>query len=284
MVGRDSYKGMGVDFGDLERRRHPRHLRQQHRRRVRPGGEPFRLPGDRRGGADEKGVAPYHDESERLGLSRSSWGWDAKIADFDNDGSVEVIQAVGFLRGATDRWPELQELAMGNDEFLRDPSNWPRFGPGDDLSGHDRNRFAVAPRGRFWEIAEDLGLSEPGVSRGIAVADVDGDGALDFAVANQWAASSFYRNKGAPAGRSWGCTCCCRSTATDPGRPDRGRGIPAATSSGGPPSGRRPGSGCRTAVCCKPRSTAATATRASGASTCISGSARRIRTPRWKSS
>ncbi len=34
------------------------------------------------------------------------------------------------------------------------------------------------------------------MSRGIAVADVDGDGALDFAVANQWAPSSFYRNQG----------------------------------------------------------------------------------------
>src|SRR5262249_42878050 len=71
---------------------------------------------------------------------------------------------------------------------------------GDDLSGHDRNRFAVRRGDRFWDIAQDLELSEPGVSRGIAVADVDGDGALDFAVANQWAASSFYRNRGAAGG------------------------------------------------------------------------------------
>ncbi len=85
---------------------------------------------------------------------------------------------------------------MGNDEFLHDPRNWPRFGPGDDLSGHGQNLFATRGEGeRFWNIATDLNLVEPGVSRGIAVADVDGDGALDFAVANQWAASSFYRNK-----------------------------------------------------------------------------------------
>jgi hypothetical protein len=32
------------------------------------------------------------------------------------------------------------------------------------------------------------------VSRGIATADVDGDGDLDFAVANQWEPSVFYRN------------------------------------------------------------------------------------------
>jgi enediyne biosynthesis protein E4 len=148
-----------------------------------------------------QGIAPFHDESERLGLSRSSWAWDAKIADFDNDGAAEVVQAVGFAQGMTDRWPELQELAMGNDEFLHDPRNWPRFGPGDDLSGHGRNLFATRGEGdRYWDIAGDLNLVEPGVSRGIAVADVDGDGALDFAVANQWASSSFYHNQTPAAG------------------------------------------------------------------------------------
>ncbi len=44
-----------------------------------------------------------------------------------------------------------------------------------------------------------MNLIETGVSRGIAVADVDGDGALDFAVANQWAPSSFYHNQGRTA-------------------------------------------------------------------------------------
>jgi len=38
------------------------------------------------------------------------------------------------------------------------------------------------------------------VSRGIATADVDGDGDLDFAVANQWEPSVFYRNEGASGG------------------------------------------------------------------------------------
>lgn len=204
VVGRDSYKGMGVDFGDLNgdgildifvsNIADEFALEESH----------FAFLGTGQAARMRVGLAPYHDESERLGLSRNGWGWDAKIADFDNDGAGEVVQALGFMRGATDRWPELQELAMGNDEFLRDPRNWPRFGPGDDLSGHDVNRFAVRHGDRFWEIAEDLGLSEPGVSRGIAVADVDGDGALDFAVANQWAPSSFYRNRGAKGGNFLG--------------------------------------------------------------------------------
>jgi enediyne biosynthesis protein E4 len=38
-------------------------------------------------------------------------------------------------------------------------------------------------------------MSEAMVTRGIAVADVDGDGRLDFAVANQWQPSYLYHNE-----------------------------------------------------------------------------------------
>ena len=223
-----------------------------------------------------EGVAPYHDESERLGLSRSSWGWDAKIADFDNDGAVEVIQAVGFLEGRPTAGPSCRSWRWATTSSCATRSNWPRFGPGDDLSGHDRNRFAVRVGGRFWDIAADLDLAEPGVSRGIAVADVDGDGALDFAVANQWAASSFYRNKGATGGSFLGLHLLLPVDRDRPG-PTRSRpghpggdlvGRPARGGIGPGPAAGRPGA-------CKPRSTAATATRGSGASTCISGSALR---------
>ena len=77
VLGHDSFKGMGVDFARPERRRAARHLRQQHRRRVRAGGEPLRL--GEHGPARPQmrtGVAPYVDRSEPLGLSRSGWGWD----------------------------------------------------------------------------------------------------------------------------------------------------------------------------------------------------------------
>jgi hypothetical protein len=144
----------------------------------------------------KEGIAPYVDRSEALGLSRSGWAWDARLADFDNDGVLEVVQATGFVRGAVNRWPELHELAMGNDDLLRNPRSWLRVRPGDDLSGRQPNPFFVrAPGGRFYDVAHEIGIDEPQVSRGIALADVDGDGRLDFAVANQWEPSVFYRNR-----------------------------------------------------------------------------------------
>jgi hypothetical protein len=148
----------------------------------------------------QQGVAPYVDHSEALGLSRSGWSWEARLGDFDNDGVLEALQATGFVQGTVKRWPELHELAMGNDDLLHHPDSWPRFQPGDDLSGDDHNPFFVrASNGRYYDLAPELGpkmeLGIPQVSRGIATADVDEDGRLDFAVANQWRSSVFYHNE-----------------------------------------------------------------------------------------
>jgi hypothetical protein len=150
-----------------------------------------------------KGKAPYVDRSESLGLSRSGWGWETRLDDFNNDGILEALQATGFIKGTANRWPELHELAMGNDNLLSNPSNWPRFQPGDDLSGDQHNPFFVrASDGRYYDLACEIGLCQPQVTRGIAVADVDGDGDLDFAVANQWEVSTFHENE-CPASGSY---------------------------------------------------------------------------------
>lgn len=197
VLGNDSHKGMGIDFGDMNgdgvldmfvsNIAAEYALEESHFAFISEGNVSLL----------RHGVAPWVDRSEALGLSRSGWGWETKLADFNNDGVLEALQATGFVKGTVNRWPELHELAMGNDELLSRPSSWPRFHPGDDLSGHQHNPFYVrADDGRYYDLAQELGLGETPVSRGIAVADVDGDGRQDFAVANQWESSLFYRNQG----------------------------------------------------------------------------------------
>jgi hypothetical protein len=198
VLGRDSFKGMGVDFGDLNgdgwldiyvsNIADEYALEESHFVWVSSG-----RPQDM-----QRGVAPYADRSEALGLARSGWGWESRLADFDNDGVLEAVQATGFMKGRVDRWPELHELAMGNDSLLRRAASWPAFLPGDDLSGHQHNPFFVRTGGgRYCDVAAELGLDQPWVTRGIATADADGDGDLDFAIANQWEPSIFHRNDGA---------------------------------------------------------------------------------------
>jgi hypothetical protein len=201
VLGHDSFKGMGVDFADLNgdglldiyvsNIAQDYALEENHFVWVSTG-HPERM---------RDGVAPYVDRSEPLGLARSYWSWDARLADFDNDGVLEAIQASGFMRGRVDRWPELQELAMGNDNLLHRPGFWPHFRPGDALSGEVHDPFFVrAASGRYFDIARELGMGDAQISRGIAIGDVDGDGRLDFAVANQWGDSYLFHNRSPAVG------------------------------------------------------------------------------------
>jgi enediyne biosynthesis protein E4 len=197
VLGRDSFKGMGIDFADLNGDGIPdmyvSNIAQSYA--LEESHFVWVSTGDVK--AMRRGQAPYVDRSEDLGLSRSGWSWDARFADFDNDGVPEAVQAVGFLRGEKNRWPELHELAMGNDNNMLHAGAWPHFTPGDDLSGHLHNPFFVrAKDGRYYDLAAELGLDDSHVTRGIAIADVDGDGALDFAIANQWEPSYFFHNTG----------------------------------------------------------------------------------------
>lgn len=196
VLGQDSFKGMGIDFGDVNgdgfldiyvsNIAAEYALEESHFLFLSTGAVELMAAG----------IAPYVDYSEALGLSRSNWGWESRLADFNNDGVLEAIQATGFVKGDVDRWPELHELAMGNDTLLRFPLAWPQFQPGDDLSGDSHLFFFVqAGDGRFYDLSAEVGIGALQVTRGIATADVDGNGTLDFAVANQWDTSYFYRNE-----------------------------------------------------------------------------------------
>lgn len=197
VLGKDSFKGMGVAFTDLNGDDVSDILVSNITQEFGLLESNFAWVSSRKRIFDDRGTAFYTDESEGLRLSRSGWGWDIKAGDFNGDGSAEILQATGFLEGTVNRWADLQELAMTNDDLLANPAMWPDFQPDADISGKNTNPFfARLADGRYTDISHAIGVAEPGASRGIATADVDHDGRLDFAVANQWRQSHFYRNTG----------------------------------------------------------------------------------------
>jgi hypothetical protein len=201
VLGRDSFKGMGVDFGDLNGDGLPDIFVSNVATRFGLTESYFLWLSTGDTAQFMKGVAPYVHGIERLGLARSGFAWEARLADFDNDGVLEAMQACGFIRGKINRWPELQALGTSNSQIVHDPRLWPSFRPGADLSGADCNPFFVrGSDGRYHDIAPAIGLGEPLVSRGIAIADVDGDGRLDFVTANQWGPSYVFRNESSHPG------------------------------------------------------------------------------------
>ena len=82
VLGKDSFKGMGVDFGDINSDgaldiyvsniADEYALEESH----------FAFIATRNWELAAVGEAPFVNESESLGLSRSSWGWDAKLETF----------------------------------------------------------------------------------------------------------------------------------------------------------------------------------------------------------
>ncbi|MCY0953051.1 FG-GAP repeat domain-containing protein [Streptomyces sp. H27-S2] len=200
-IGRSSFKGMGVDFGDLDNDglydlfvsniTTSFGIQESNFAFINQAKSQSELQGK-----FKQGEAPYEDKSADLGVAWSGWGWDPKMADFDNDGNLEITQALGFVKGKTNRWPQLQELATANDALTSNPTWWPNVRHGDDLAGSQHMRFFAKDEesGRYIDLAKALGIAEPIPTRGMAPADVDGDGLVDLAVARQWGEPVFLHN------------------------------------------------------------------------------------------
>jgi hypothetical protein len=227
VLGRDSFKGMGVDFGDLNGDGRPDIYVSNI---TAPGGlqeSQMAFVSTGEVGRMKEGVAPYVNRGEALGLSHSGWAWDAKLDDFDNDGVLEALQAIGFIRGDSNRWPDLQELGTVHDQLTPSVAlSWPLIRVGADISGHDRNPFFVRVGERYVDVSRAIGFGEDYVSRGLAVGDVDYDGALDILVSNMWGPATFYHNESPRPGAFLGLRLLLPLGAGEPGETVVMRGRP----------------------------------------------------------
>src|SRR4030095_16240370 len=80
------------------------------------------------------------------------------------------------------------------------PHNWPDLTDGDISGDAPRVVLERLDDGRFANVARASGLDDAGVMRGIAPADVDADGDLDWIEANQWADARLVVNDCADCG------------------------------------------------------------------------------------
>lgn len=233
-LGNDSFKGMGVDFADLN---HDGIYDMFVSNITTPWGiqesnlqfeSTVHNQKDMRA-ALAAGEAPWKDVSAEVGTAWSGWAWDVKFADYDNNGDPEITQTTGFVQGETNRWPQLQELATANDSVVSDPDWWPNVEKGDDLAGDQTlHFFAKSDGGHYADLAPQLGLAVPVPTRGIATGDANADGLLDFAVARQFAAPVFYLNTSPNAGDFLGL----RLTHEETGSPAVGAQVTVTTKDG----------------------------------------------------
>jgi hypothetical protein len=202
-VGNDWWKGMNVDFGDVNNDGYldiyvsnvfERHYKTDEGNMLWLNCLDFNCPGGR----------GFRNVAKASGAMDGGWGWGCKFVDLNLDGRLDLVALNGFVTGDPQQnyWFAIQEMVTQTKNQTADAADWPVMGTR-DLSGHDRPRLFVqvpptpgttADGPRFVEQSQAAGLVEPGNGRGLAVADFNLDGAPDLYVANQGSPARFYLN------------------------------------------------------------------------------------------
>jgi enediyne biosynthesis protein E4 len=216
-IGRDTYKGMNSTAFDLTGDgRLDVYVSNAH--------VPILAEGSLlwvNGGTDPRtGLVRFTDEASRRGLlNEDHFGWGAGVGDLDDDGLPDVVQGNGYL---DDRF----ETGTGQPS-ARCPSFWyahHKFAQsGPELHTYadqwaDLRGFCIFPRERrrvflnrgpearpqFVDVRDTVGLLSGENTRGVALVDLDGDGRLDIAMANQLGEPSLFLNQpGESARNAW---------------------------------------------------------------------------------
>ena len=110
------------------------------------------------------GDGTFVDVTDTAGVADGAWGWGSCLADFDNDGDLDLFHVNGYSNADFD----------------------------DDLS----RLFVNQGDGTFTEEAIARGINDDRQGRGVVCFDYDRDGDLDLFIANNFSEPRLYRNDG----------------------------------------------------------------------------------------
>lgn len=216
-----SASSMGVDFADMDRDgrmdffvvdmlSRDMRLRKRQMRAYTPGLIPVTAIKDRpqlmrNTLFHNRGDGTFQETANFSGLTASDWSWQPVFIDVDLDGFEDLLITTGNVKDVQDldataaidlrqhSWQSYTNELERQKAFTHERMIHNRLYP-------DLKTPVVAFRNRgdltFTEMTQVWGTAQAGVHHGIAMADLDGDGDLDFVVNNLGSAAGVYRNEG----------------------------------------------------------------------------------------
>jgi enediyne biosynthesis protein E4 len=130
------------------------------------------------------GDGTFTDVTQKAGVAGSGWSTSAAWIDLDEDGYLDLVVLRYLDWDFDDVW--CGEHKEGYRAYCH-PDYFKPIAPLVYHNNHD---------GTFTEVSQKLGLAKPGKGLGLAIADYDKDGHIDFFVANDSMVEFLYHNKG----------------------------------------------------------------------------------------
>ena len=200
-IGKDTYKGMNASIGDLDNRGQlDIYVSNVH--------VPLQAEGSLlwKTYANHSFIPDFRDEATGRGLlNEGGFGWGAAMGDLNPDGWLDVVQANGMVDDSMDRrfaktrnyWYAAEKVMLAPPNVHSYVDRWPDL-RGYEIFGRQANRVYLS-RGdetsmQFVDVAPQVGFTQLGNSRGVALADFNNQGVLDVAITHQFGRLTLYRN------------------------------------------------------------------------------------------
>jgi hypothetical protein len=186
-INRDGFDDLFVP--DMRSRDHARRMRQ----RTMFGGVPVVTRWDERPQIERntlflnRGDGTFAEIAQLAGVQASEWSWCPVFLDVDLDGFEDLLITTGHGFDSQDSDAEMRTARGPRRKVGESILEYPRLVV-PKQAFRNRGDLTFEPAGDAWK------FNQPGISHGMALADLDGDGDLDVVVNHLNGAAGLYRN------------------------------------------------------------------------------------------